>query len=150
MGYVEFGEIDRERYGVSGRVEFVPHQFGMRSIKALRRHTGYTYEILAELLGGIPRLDPETKEPVLERDAAGQVVYEDGEPKVVRDLDEDAVAAYVWLVLWNAGHKFEWDAFDIHPVGLTIKLFGDEEPEPGKADESSTETGLEVARPDGA
>lgn len=140
MGYLELGEVDRERYGVPGRIEFIPHQFGMRSIKALRRQTGYTYEILAELLGGIPRLDPDTKEPVFERDDAGEVVYEDGEPKVVRDLDEDAVAAYLWLVLWDNGHRFDWDTFDWHPVGLTLKLFGDEEPDPGKAEESPTPT----------
>jgi hypothetical protein len=140
MGYLELSEYDRERYNVPERIDFVPHQFGMRAIKALRKHTGYTYEILAELLAGIPRLDPETKEPVFERDDAGEVVYEDGEPKIVRDMDEDAVAAYVWLVLWNAGHHLDWETFDIIPADLTIKLLSDEEPEPGKAEESLTTT----------
>lgn len=143
MGYLELGDIDKKRYGVEGRIEFANHQFGMRSIKALRVATGYDYEILSRLLAGVPKVDPETKEPVYERDDSGEVVLDDeGNPKLELTIDEDAIAAFVWLVLRDAGHKLDWDTFDVHPVGLSLSLADGEEAEqdPGKADETSSNT----------
>lgn len=142
MGYLELGEIDRKRYGIEGRIEFANHQFGMRSIKALKVATGYDYEILARLLAGVPKVDPETKEPVYERDADGNIVKdEQGNPKIEETVDEDAIAAFVWLVLREAGHKLDWDTFDVHPIGLVLSLLdSDEEPDPGKDEATSSST----------
>lgn len=140
MGYLELSDIDKKRYGVEGRVEFTNHQFGMRSIKALRLATGYDYEILARLLGGVPKVDPETNEPVFERDEAGEVVKdEEGNPKLELVIDEDAVCAYIWLVLRDAGYKPDWDTFDIHPVGLQLSLLdGEAEQDSGKGEEETS------------
>jgi hypothetical protein len=143
MGYLELSELDRKRYGVPERVEFTNHRFGMRTIKQLRMQTGYDYEVLARLLAGVPKVDPATNEPVYELDESGELVKdEEGNAILALTIDEDAVAAYVWLVLWAAGHRIPWSEFDVEPVGLRIHLADDEEPEveQGKGEETSSST----------
>ncbi len=146
MGYLELGDTDKKRYNVPERIEFTNHRFGMRTIKQLRLQTGYDYEILARLLAGVPKVDPETNEPIFERDDNNEIVKDDeGNPVLELTVDEDAVAAYCWLVLWGAGHRIPWSEFDVDPVGLKISL-SDEETEPGKGEESepsSTTTDLQ-------
>lgn len=140
MGYLELSDTDKKRYGVEGRVEFATHQFGMRSIKALRVATGYDYEILSRLLAGVPKVDPQTSEPVFERDDSGEVVTdEEGNPQLELTLDEDAIAAFIWLVLRDAGYKLDWDTFDVHPIGMRLSLLDDEaERDSGKAEEETS------------
>jgi hypothetical protein len=141
MGYLELGDIDRKRYDVPERVEFLHHRFGMRSIKALRRFTGYEYEMMTELAAGVPKVDPETSEQVMRDvlDREGNPVYqEDGvtpkrEPVIIHD--EDALAAFIWLILWDAGHRIEWDIFNPHFDGLRLSLGDGEDEESGKAPE---------------
>lgn len=146
MGYLELGDLDRKRYDLPERVEFLHHRFGMRSIKALRRYTGYEYEMMTELASGIPKIDPESGEQVTQdaTDRDGNIVYlDDGvtpkqEPVLVHD--EDALAAFIWLILWDNGHKLDWDTFNPHFAGLRLSLADDEsdEGESGKAPENST------------
>lgn len=141
MGYLELGPIDRKRYGVEGRIEFANYQFGIRSTKALRLATGYDYEVLTRLLAGVPKVDPRTNEPVYEVDEHGEVVNDEaGNPKLELDVDEDAVAAFVWLVLRDAGYKLDWETFDVHPVGLTLSLADESEEDSGKDEAASNTT----------
>jgi hypothetical protein len=143
MGYLELNEHDRERYGVPERVEFRRHRFGMRTMKQLRLQTGYDYEILTRLLAGVPKVDPETAEPIYKRDESGEVVKDDdGNPALETTLDEDAFAAYVWLILWAAGHRIAWTEFDPDPVGLRLSIADEDEPEveQGKGEETSSST----------
>jgi hypothetical protein len=142
MGYLELNEHDRERYGVPERVEFRRHRFGMRTIKQLRLQTGYDYEILTRLLAGVPKVDPETNEPVFKRDENGEVVKDDeGNAELELTLDEDALAAYVWLILWAAGYRIAWVEFDPDPVGLRLSIADEDEPEAEQGkDETSSNT----------
>lgn len=135
MSYLELSERDRKRYGVPERVEFEAGQIGMRAIKALRVQTGYDYDRLKELAGGVPKLDEHgdaITEPELD-DNGEPVLNEDGTPrrKLVLFHDEDALVAMVWVILWDAGHRIPWDTFDVYPVGLRLIIASDESP--GKA-----------------
>lgn len=143
MGYLELGEIDRKKYGAPERVEFLHHRYGMRSTKALRKVTGFEYETMTRLVAGVPKVDPETNEPVMqdvEDDEGNPVCNDDGSPKreLVLVHDEDAVAALIWLILWDAGHKLDWDTFNPHSEGLRISLADGEDEESGKAQEEPT------------
>lgn len=145
MGYVELGERNRKRYPeVPERVEFEHHQYGLRAIKALRKATGFDYEYLIALLRGVPRMDKATGEPVYQRDEQGEpLVDADGQPVFVTDLDEDALVGIVWLILWNAGYKYDWDGFDLTPSGLVVRFGDDSSAESGEAGKAETGTTTE-------
>lgn len=95
MGTLELGEANRKRYPeVPERISFVNHQVGMRALKQLRVQAGYEYADMFRRLGGT-------------EDEPGR-------------LDEDALAAFVWLILWQAGHQYPWGSFDVTLAGLTV------------------------------
>lgn len=143
MGYLELNELDRKKYNIPERIEFLPHRFGLRTIKQLRLQTGYDFEILTRLLAGVPKVDPETNEPIYEVDDAGEIVKDDeGNPVLATTIDEDALAAYVWLILWAAGHRIRWDDFDVDPIGMRLVISDEDESEPeaGKGEETLSNT----------
>lgn len=149
MGYLELGEINRSKYpDVPERVPFVLHQFGMRSTKALRERTGLDYETMVRLFEGVAKLDKETGEPIYERDEHGEIVKDEaGEPKLELFRDEDAIAALMWLILWDNGYRLDWTSFNPVFNGVRLRLVDDDEsvdegkaPQPEEPAESPTTT----------
>jgi hypothetical protein len=142
MAYLELSEKDRKRYGIPERVEFEPGLIGMRTISQLRKQTGYEFETLLNSMEGVPRRDPETNDLALEDDLDAEGNQQHNEDGSVRRRvklfhDEEAMAALVWVVLWDNGYKHPWESFDVYPAGLRL-IFGDEEP--GKAETPETTT----------
>lgn len=139
MGYLELGETNRSKYpDVPERVTFTLHLFGMRSTKALRQHTGLDYETVVRLVEGIPRMDA-NGEPIYERDEHGELVKDEaGEPKLELHTDEDALAALMWLILWDNGYQLDWKTFNPVYAGLRIRYSDDAESvDEGKAPEAA-------------
>jgi len=112
-------EPDRTRYNLPEEIEYTPGLFGRKSVAELKTQTGYTLERIAAGLQGIPRIQPDGSE-IIERDGV-------------------AAVAYVWLILWDNGHKIPWVDFDVRGgIDYAVGESGDEEE--GKAPDTSITT----------
>lgn len=135
MGLLVLSESDREKFGVNGPISFEHGQYGLRSVKAMEKATGYTLRWVEHQLAGVPVMDADGNVETV------TVTKDDGTEEVRPRLrtDSDAIAAWVWLVLWNNQIKLDWETFDVNPVGLRID-FSDGDSDEGKAQEPSPTT----------
>lgn len=141
MGYIKLNPKDAERYGVGERVDFEFTAIGVRQRAAFEKGADgpkRPFRWLLDQMAGIPELDEHQNPiPVPAYNVDGTPkLDDDGEPemtlKLVRDLE--AVAMFVWLVLWGAGVRTPWDGFDVLEYGLELHFFDDDEDGQGKAD----------------
>jgi hypothetical protein len=114
-------EVDRARYDLPAEVEYTPGQWGFKSVAAMEKATGWTFERVVAGMQGL-----------LARDENGTEYLK---------IDLVAFVAFAWMILRDAGHRIDWDEFDLrgHP-----HFIADDAPEPeGKApdlDGSNTTT----------
>lgn len=126
MSWLTLGEADQKQWGVPERVEFDLDTIGIRSIQAMKRHTGYTLD-QATALAFDGKIIPQP----------------DGTERI--ETDKDAYAAIVWLILYASGYReIPWAEFDPKGRGLGMHFDAPEgEEEAGKApatDGSNTTT----------
>jgi hypothetical protein len=94
-------------------------------------------------LQGVPELDEHNNPipvPVVDDDGS-PVMEDDGvTPKVTEKLrrDPEALAMLVYLALWGAGIRTDWDTFDVHEIGLEVHLADEDEPSEGKDEAPET------------
>jgi hypothetical protein len=144
MGSITFNPIDVAKYGIPETVEFDLKAFGVRQRAAVEKATGHKATWMFDQLSGVPELDEHGNAipvPVLDDDD-NPVLDEDGNPKVTEKLtrDPEALAMFVWMVLWGAGHRLDWNAFDVCEVGLKVRIVDDEDEPEGKDDAPTTDS----------
>ena len=110
-------EPDRARYNLPDEIEYESGMYGRKSVAELKTQTGYTLDRIAAGLRGIIKVQPDGTE--------------------VTERDDLAVVAFVWLVLWDAGHKIPWTDFDLRG-GIDLNADGSEDEEKGKAEDPDT------------
>lgn len=109
-------EVDRARYGLPSEVEYTSGQWGFKSVAAMEKASGYTFDRVVAGLRGLLTHD------------------ENGAEYTRYDLL--SWVAFAWLILYDAGHRIPWDDFDLHEIP---GLISDEEPETeGKAPDPDT------------
>ena len=119
MSILALSEHDQKRYDVPAEIEYQPGLQGRKAVAELKAQTGYTLERIRAGTQGIIRVQPDGSE-VVER-------------------DDVAAVAFAWLILWDAGHKIQWDDFDLH--GAVDFAAGEtEDEEEGKASDTSSTT----------
>lgn len=110
-------EPDRTRYNLPDEVEYENGMYGRKSVAELKKQTGYTLDRIGAGVTGIPK------------------IQEDGSEVIERD--DIAVLAFVWLILWDAGHKIPWSDFDLRG-GVNFAAGEEVDEEPGKASDPDT------------
>lgn len=150
MGYIKLHPADREKYGAPERIPFDFTAVGVRQRAALERETKKSYRWLIDQLEGVPELDEAGNPipvPVLD-DEGKPVLNEDGTEKVEPKLkrDGEAIAMFIWMMLWGAGVKVPWSTFDIRDDGLEIHSDG-EDGESGKGDQPETDSASTTTDP---
>lgn len=138
MGSIKLNPKDAERYGTPERIEFNLADLGVRQRAAVEKACKRPLKWMFNALSGVPELDENGNAiPVPVFDDEGNQVFEDDgvtpkmEPKLWRD--PEALAMFVYLILWGAGFRTDWDTFDIYESGLEIQSDSDEdEPSEGK------------------
>lgn len=134
MGYIKLNPRDAAKLGVPERIDFDIADIGIRQRAAVERNCKRTIRWMFNALQGVPELDEAGNAipvPVLDDD--GKQEYEDDgvtpkmEPLLRRD--PDALAMFVYLGLWGAGHRLDWDTFDIHG---DVEINNEDEPSEGK------------------
>ncbi len=108
---------DRKRYDLPDEIEYERGMFGRKSIAELKRQTGYTLDRLSAGLRGILKAQPDGTE-ILER-------------------DDVAAVAFVWLVLFDNGHRISWNDFDLRG-SIDFSADDPEDEEQGKAPDPDT------------
>lgn len=137
MGYIELGDVDREKYGAPERIPLKYGRWGLKSIDALENEVGWTLE---DLTNELQRKKRDGDGNVVTRDEldddGNPVLGGDGTPNQVEVTVRSprATLALVWLCLRAIDIRIPWDDFDIQPVGLRIRWDDDDE---GKAEESA-------------
>lgn len=151
MGTLRLSESDREKYGQPELIEFDLAGTGVRQRAALERETKRSYRWLLDQLSGVPELD-EHQNPIPELDEeTGEPKLVDGEPVVKLTTDPDAIAMFVWLVLWGKGVRVPWETFDIAEIGLRLNFSSDTGSdtggEPGKDEEPAADSESSTTAP---
>lgn len=140
MGYIRLNPKDAEKFGVDERVHFEFTAIGVRQRSAFEKGADgpkRSFRWLLDQLAGVPELDENQNPipvPVYNLDGTPKL-GDDGEPEMTPKLSRDleAVAMFVWLVLWGAGVRTPWNDFDVLEYGLELHFFDDDEDGQGKA-----------------
>jgi hypothetical protein len=155
MGYIKLHPKDAAKFGCPERIDFEFEAIGVRQRAAVEKACRHTIRWMLDQMQGVPELDENgdlIPIPVLDDDD-NPVLEDDGvtpkmRPRLTRN--PEAVAMLVYLVLWGAGYRLDWDDFDVRAIGLGVHI-GDDEDEanegkddPAVEDSTATETSTAV------
>jgi hypothetical protein len=143
MGYINLNPKDAAKFGCDERIELELTDIGVRQRSAVEKACKRSLRWMFDQLQGVPALDENNNpipEPVLD-DAGNPIMEDDGvTPKVTEKLtrDPEALAMLVYLALWGAGIRTDWDTFDVHEIGLEVHLADEDEASEGKDEAPET------------
>ena len=154
MGYIKLHPKDAAKYGCPERIEFEFEAIGVRQRAAVEKACRHTIRWMLDQMQGVPEFD-DTGAPIpipVVDDDGNPVMEDDGvTPKMTPKLrrDPEATAMLIYLALWGAGYRLDWDTFDVRAIGLEVNLADDEdEVNEGKdepAAEGSTDSSTTIA-----
>jgi hypothetical protein len=156
MGYIKLHEKDAAKFGCPERVDFEFESIGVRQRAAVEKACRRSIRWMLEQIQGVPEFDENNNPipiPVVDDDG-NQVMEDDGvTPKMTPKLrrDPEATAMLVYLALWGAGYRLDWDTFDVRAVGLEVNFTDDEDEanegkdKPVPEASATTESSMQIA-----
>lgn len=144
MGYIKLHPKDAEKYGCPEHIEFEFESIGVRQRAAVEKACRHTIRWMLDQMQGVPEFDEDGAPiaiPVVDDDG-NPVMEGDGvTPKMTPRLtrNPEAVAMLVYLALWGAGYRLNWDDFDVRAIGLTVHIGDDEDEASEGKDEPAAE-----------
>lgn len=132
MGYIKLHEKDAAKFGCPERIDFEFESIGVRQRAAVEKACRRSIRWMLDQIQGVPEFDEHNNPipiPVVDDDD-NPVMEADGvTPKMTPKLrhDPEATAMLVYLALWGAGYRLDWDTFDVRAIGLEVNFVDDDD-----------------------